>query len=524
MGLDFEAVRAPQLQGAPWINTPRPLTLAELRGKLVVLDFWTYCCINCLHVLEDLKALEHKYEGRPVVVIGVHSPKFTTEESPESVRQAVQRHGITHPVVVDIGRKTWDAYAVKGWPTLVLVDPRGYILARIAGEGTLERLDGAIAQALEIFEQANTLGDKPLPVQFDASMPEELLALPLLFPGKVHADEASGALYIADTGHHRIIRATLDGAESLVIGSGEPGRVDGEFAIARFRAPQGLALDAARNELYVADTGNHLIRRIDLESGRVTTVAGNGEIGRAQTPEGPALNTPLNSPWDLALHKGKLYIAMAGPHQIWVYDPTADTVGVFAGTGGEGRADGPVAQAAFAQPSGLTGDGSRLYVADSEISAIRMLDFEPGPSTSRDGKGGPRVKTLAGDDLFQFGDRDGRGDLARLQHPLGVAWVPVGVPGGGSVYVADTFNHKIRRLDPAMRELTTFAGKNVPGSEDGPPLMARFREPGGISYAKGKLFVADTNNHRIRTVELPSGTVKTLTIKDLCAPGICLPG
>ncbi|HEX6817439.1 MAG TPA: thioredoxin-like domain-containing protein [Ktedonobacterales bacterium] len=524
MGLDFEAVRAPELQGTEWFNSERPLTLGELRGKLVVLDFWTYCCINCLHVLEELKVLEHKYEGRPVVVIGVHSPKFTNEESPESVRQAVLRHGITHPVLLDKGRRTWDAYAVKGWPTLVLIDPRGYILGRVSGEGNLERLDGAIAQALDILEQAGVLDEKPLPVRLHAETPDELLTAPLLFPGKVLADEATNGLYIADTGHHRIVRTTLEGAEPLVIGSGEPGRQDGDFATARFRAPQGLALDAARNELYVADTGNHLIRRVDLASGRVTTVAGNGEIGRALAAEGPALTTPLNSPWDLSLYKGKLYIAMAGPHQIWVYDPTADTVGVFAGTGGEGRADGPIAQAAFAQPSGLTVDSSHLYVADSEISAIRVIDFEPGPSTSRDGKGSPRVKTLAGGDLFQFGDRDGRGDLARLQHPLGVAWVPVGVPGGGSVYVADTFNHKIRRLDPAVRDLTTFAGKNAPGNEDGPPLIARFREPGGLSYAKGRLYVADTNNHRIRTVELPGGTVKTLALKDVCAPGICLPG
>jgi DNA-binding beta-propeller fold protein YncE/thiol-disulfide isomerase/thioredoxin len=524
MSLDFEAVRAPELHSATWFNTTQPLTLETLRGKLVLLDFWTYCCINCLHVLEELKALEHKYEGRPLAVIGVHSPKFTNEENPDSVRQAILRHGIHHPVLLDQRRRVWDAYAVKGWPTLVLIDPKGYILGRVSGEGNLDRLDAAIAQSLEILEHAGILDEKPLPVRLDAAVPDDLATAPLLFPGKVLADEGSNALYIADTGHHRIVRTTLEGAEPLEIGSGEPGLTDGDFASARFRAPQGMALDSARGELYVADTGNHLIRRVDLASGRVTTVAGNGEMGRAATAEGEALKTPLNSPWDVCLLKGKLYIAMAGPHQIWVYDPAADTIGVFAGTGTEGREDGPVSRAAFAQPSGLTTDGSKLYVADSEISCIRAIDFEPSPNSSRDGKGEPRVRTLVGGDLFQFGDRDGKGDLARLQHPLGVEWVPVGVPGGGSVYVADTFNHKIRRLDPAVRDLISFSGRNMPGDEDGTPMMARFREPGGLSYARGKLYVADTNNHRIRVVALPSGTVTTLALKDVCAPGICLPG
>jgi DNA-binding beta-propeller fold protein YncE len=528
MGLEFEAVRAPELQGSAWFNTRAPLTLAGLRGKLILLDFWTYACINCLHVLEDLKYLERKYAGRPFVVIGVHSPKFTNEDDPESVRQAILRYGITHPVVLDSGRRTWDAYGVKGWPTLVLVDPRGYILGRVSGEGNRERLDAAIAQALELLEQADTLDNKPLPLRLESETDAISSSAPLLFPGKVLADEATNALYIADSGHHRLVRATLDGVEYEVVGSGEPGLTDGDFESARFHAPQGMALDATRGELYVADTGNHLIRRVDLRERRVTTVAGTGEQSHSRVapgaPPGEALMTALNSPWDVCLLRGKVYIAMAGPHQVWVYDPATDTVGVFAGTGDEGREDGPASRAFFAQPSGLTTDGARLYVADSEISCIRAIDLEGGPSSSRDGKGEPRVRTLAGGNVFQFGDRDGRGDLARLQHPLGVAWVPVGVPGGGSVYVADTYNNKIRRLDPATRDLMTFAGKSAAGDEDGAPLIARFREPSGLSYAKGRIYVADTNNHALRVVALPGGAVKTVAIAGLCAPGICLPG
>jgi DNA-binding beta-propeller fold protein YncE len=518
MELDFEAVRAPELRGAAWFNTERPLSLADLRGKLVLLDFWTYCCINCLHVLEDLKYLERKYAGQPLVVVGVHSPKFAQEDDPESVRQAILRHGVTHPVLLDSGRKVWDACAVRGWPTLVLVDPRGYILGRVAGEGNRERLDGAIEQALDLMRQAEILDDAPLPLKLEAET--GALDTPLLYPGKILADAPSETLFIADTGHHRLVRAALDGSTHEVIGSGEPGLVDGDYATAQFRSPQGMALDATRQTLYVADTGNHVIRRIDLQSQLVTTVAGTGAQELRRHAPGAweaALQTPLNSPWDLCLLAGKLYIAMAGPHQIWVYDPASETIGVLAGSGAEGRVDGAAAQAAFAQPSGITTDGARLYIADSEISCVRAIDL--------DGKTGEaRARTLAGGDLFQFGDRDGRGDLARMQHPLGVAWVRVGDPGGGSVYVADTYNHKIRRLDPATRELTGFAGKGSAGAEDGSAAVARFSEPGGLSYAHGALYVADTNNHAVRVVSLPEGQVKTLRIAGLCAPGVCLPG
>ena len=515
MGLEFEAVRAPDLQGTAWFNTPKPLTLDDMRGKLILLDFWTYCCINCLHVLEDLKYLERKYADRPLAVIGVHSPKFTNEDNPESVRQAIARYGITHPVLLDSRRRTWDAYGVRGWPTLVLIDPRGYVLGRVSGEGNRDRLDAAIEQALDLLGQAEALDATPLPVKLEAESGAFSPTSPLLYPGKVLADEASNSLFIADTGHHRIVRATLDGRHTITIGDGEPGATDGDFATARFRAPQGMALDAAHNWLYVADTGNHLLRRIDFETKTVTTVAGTGEQGLHRSEGGAALGTALNSPWDVCLLNGQLYLAMAGSHQIWVYRPGEETVAPFAGSGAERRTDGPAMRATFAQPSGIATDGIRLFVADSEISCIREIDLA-GPE--------PKVRTLAGGDLFQFGDHDGRGDMARMQHPLGVAWAPVGAPGGGVLYIADTYNHKLRRLDAATRDLSSFCGKPAAGFEDGPPLVARFSEPGGLSYARRKLYVADTNHSAIRVVSLPEGDVSTLSLPGLCAPDICLPG
>lgn len=514
--MEHDTIHAPELRGTAWLNTERPLTLADLRGKLVLLDFWTYCCINCLHVLEDLKYLERKYAGQPFVVVGVHSPKFTTEDDAESVRQAIARYGITHPVLLDSGRRTWNAYAVRGWPTLVLVDPRGYVLGRVSGEGNRERLDAAIGQALEMLAGAGVLDNQPLPLRLEAEAGAMPTDSPLLYPGKVLADAANDTLFVADSGHHRLVVSTLDGANAFSIGSGEPGAADGDYESATFRSPQGMALDAAHRWLYVADTGNHLIRRVDLAGHSVTTVAGTGDEGFIRRGEGPAREMPLNSPWDVCQLGGKLYIAMAGLHQLWVYDPARETVSVFAGSGAEGRADGSPDTAALAQPSGLATDGTELYVADSEISSVR------GVALGLDGN--PWVRTLAGGDLFEFGDRDGTGDDARMQHPLGVAWVPLGEPGGGFVYVADTYNHKIRRLDRESRELVTLVGAGIAGDEDGAAALARFREPSGLSYARGHLYVADTNNHRIRMVALPDGATTTLALPDLCAPGICLPG
>jgi thiol-disulfide isomerase/thioredoxin len=508
-------VRAPELRGTAWLNTTRPLTLADLRGKLVLLDFWTFCCINCQHVLEDLKYLEAKYAGRPFAVVGIHSPKFPNEDDAQSVRQAVLRHGIQHPVLLDSGRRTWDTYAVRGWPTLVLLDPRGYILGQVSGEGHREQLDAAIGQALDLLEEAGALDNRPLPVRLESASDALLAASPLLYPGKVLADADADLLCVADTGHHRLVIARLDGTEAETIGSGEPGAADGGYLSASFRAPQGMAYDPERRLLYVADTGNHLIRRVDLGSHIVTTIAGTGHQGFVRRGVHPARAVPLNSPWDVCLVGGAVYIAMAGLHQIWRFDPAAGNVAVIAGSGAEGRADGPATTAALAQPSGLAADAARLFVADSEISCVRAVELGGAEAI---------VRTLAGGDLFQFGDRDGRGDAARFQHPLGVAYVPAGAVDGPAVFVADTYNHRIRRLDPATREVTTIAGAAQAGNANGPATAARFNEPGGLSYAAGRIYIADTNNHGMRVLSLTERTVTTLSLPDLCAPGICLPG
>jgi sugar lactone lactonase YvrE len=467
--------------------------MKDLRGKVVVLDFWTLCCINCIHTLPDLARLEKKYPNE-LVVIGVHSAKFDNEKSTESIRKAVLRYEISHPVVNDAHMRIWDNFGANSWPSLFLIDTEGNLIARGSGEGLYEALDRAIAKLIKEAKDKKTLNDKPL--KFQLARFSETGESPLFFPGKVLADAAGKRLFIADSTHHRIVITDLAGKKIAVAGTGEPGKDDGPFAAATFNDPQGLALDG--NRLYVADRKNHLLRVLDLEAKTVGTLAGNGAKGEDRDMGGPALKVGLNSPWDLLLFGRTLFIAMAGHHQIWALDLAKGRVEPYAGNGRENIRDGTLLASCFAQPSGLTTDGKTLYVADSEVSAVRAVPL--------DGKG--EVTTLVGEGLFKFGDVDGEGDRVRLQHALGVTY------HDGVLYVADTYNSKIKVLDPAKRTCKTFEG----GEAEGWLATPVFNEPAGLSIADGKLYVADTNAHRVRVVDLKTKAVSTLKLQGVEAP------
>ncbi|MFN7162458.1 MAG: thioredoxin-like domain-containing protein, partial [Fimbriimonadales bacterium] len=390
--------------GLQWLNTERPLSLRELRGKVVLLDFWTYCCINCMHILPDLKRLERKYADA-LVVIGVHSAKFFTEQETENIRQAILRYEIEHPVVNDNQMVVWQQYAVRAWPTLVLIDPNGKIVGYHSGEGIYEIFDRAIAQTIKTAEAKGVL--KRGALNFKLEREREARTV-LRFPGKVLADERTQRLFIADSNHHRVLVASLkDGAIQMVIGSGAVGLEDGAFEQARFNNPQGMAYDPDADALYIADTDNHAIRKADLRKRVVETLAGTGEQSRAYPPRaGKGRETALNSPWDVVLIGDTLYIAMAGSHQLWRLNLKTLQAEPHAGTGREACIDGALDRCALAQPSGIATDGKKLYFADSEVSCIRAADTDPNGA----------LETLVGGDLFEFGDLDGFGREARLQH------------------------------------------------------------------------------------------------------------
>jgi thiol-disulfide isomerase/thioredoxin/sugar lactone lactonase YvrE len=477
--------------GLDWLNVERPLTMTDLRGKIVLLDFWTYGCINCMHVIPELKRLEEKFADE-LVVIGVHSAKFVNESETDNIRQIILRYELEHPVINDNNFDVWQTYGANAWPTFVLIDPAGNVLGFHSGEGIFDLFNQVIIGMIAEFDARDLIDRTPLDLKLER---DNLANSPLLFPGKVLADEANGRLFIADSNHNRIVVTNLDGVVQAVIGNGRSGLQDGSYETAQFFRPQGLAL-ADANTLYVADTENHAIRKIDLAAETVETVAGNGRHGSYGPLEGTGTAVALNSPWDVLAVDGIVYIAMAGQHQLWQYDPATQMVQVFAGSGREELADGPLLSGGLNQPSGLASDGQLLYFADSEASAIRTASL---------GTGG-ELQTIVGTGLFDFGDVDGSGSAVRLQHPLGVVYAD------GLLYVADTYNHKIKVIDPATQSSTTFLGSGEDGWRDGDQPL--FDEPGGLSLGDGRLYIADTNNHVIRIASLVEGSVSTLVLAD----------
>ncbi|AUS99246.1 hypothetical protein CLI64_01905 [Nostoc sp. CENA543] len=498
-------VRSPELpQNFTWFNTEQPILLKKLRGRVVILDFWTYCCINCLHVLPDLKYLEQKYQNS-LTVIGVHSAKFDNEQETENIRQAILRYDIEHPVIVDKNFRVWQEYTVRAWPTFIVIDPDGYVITTISGEGNRDTLDQLIAKLIQEHQHKGTLNFQELRLTLEKQ--RQPLITPLAFPGKVLATPA--ALFITDSGHHRIVMSSVDGEIIHVIGNGKAGLTDGDFSTAQFSAPQGITFDVTNEILYVADTENHAIRRVDLQHQLVETIAGTGEQSRNIYPHGGvSLETPLNSPWDIVKVGNNLFIAMAGSHQIWCMNLDTRMISTYAGTGAEGCFDGSLTESAFAQPSGITTNGQELFIADSETSSIRGVGLI-APY---------QVRTICGSgDLFGFGDADGQGEDVRLQHCLGIEYA------NNFLWVADTYNHKIKLVSPSTGNCQTVLGDGSVGLQNGQGKSTRFFEPSGLSVMGSHLYICDTNNHAVRRVDLNTLEVMTLEFLGLCTPDVCIP-
>ncbi|MBD3673646.1 MAG: redoxin domain-containing protein [Planctomycetaceae bacterium] len=493
--------KAPSLEGGVgWLNTSGEIAMPDLRGKVVLLDFWTYCCINCMHVLPDLEYLEKKY-GNELVVIGVHSAKFDNEQETENIREAIVRYEIAHPVINDANMTVWRKFGVRAWPTVVLIDPEGNYCGYLSGEGNREILDQVIGDLVDYHKFKGTLDQTPVDFALEK---EKQKPTPLKYPGKVLTDPENDRLYISDSNHNRIVVTTLVGKLVEVIGDGQIGFTDGNYQTAQFDHPQGMEL--VDGILYVADTENHAIRTIDLNKKQVATLAGLGEQARIRVSGGPLKTTALNSPWALCHVDGTLYIAMAGPHQIWSHELGSQRIGVFSGTGSEDITDGPHDASAYAQTSGMTTDGKFIYVCDSEGSSIRKIDTDP------EGKVTTVVGTHdlpRGRSLFEFGDVDAVGEEARLQHPLGVVY------RDGMLFVADTYNHKIKQVDLKTRQLSSWLGDGKRGQSREP---VRFSEPSGLALAGKKLFIADTNNHRILVADIETKAVEELELAGLEPP------
>ncbi|KAJ9186012.1 hypothetical protein P3X46_005570 [Hevea brasiliensis] len=493
-----------------WLNTAPLQFRRELKGKVVVLDFWTYCCINCMHVLPDLEFLEKKYKDMPFTVVGVHSAKFDNEKDLEAIRNAVLRYNISHPVVNDGDMNLWRELGINSWPTFAIVGPNGKLIAQISGEGHRKDLDDLVEAALLYYGGKKLLDGTPIPLALEKDNDSRLFSSLLKFPGKLAIDVLNNRLFISDSNHNRIVVTDLDGNFIVQIGStGEEGLRDGSFDEAIFNRPQGLAYNAKKNLLYVADTENHALREIDFVNERVRTLAGNGAKGSDYKGGGKGMTQLLNSPWDVCFEpvNEKIYIAMAGQHQIWEHNTLDGVTIAFSGDGYERNLNGSSSTStSFAQPSGISPspDSKEVYVADSESSSIRALDLKTGGSRLLAG-GDPFFP----DNLFKFGDHDGIGSEVLLQHPLGVLCAK-----DGQIYIADSYNHKIKKLDPATRRVSTIAGTGKAGFKDGKALAAQLSEPSGIIEAEdGRLIIADTNNSVIRYIDLNKEEAQLLTLE-----------
>ncbi|MCD6328142.1 redoxin domain-containing protein [bacterium] len=464
-----------------WLNAERPVAAGDLAGRIILLDFWTFCCINCIHVIPDLKRLEEDF-GDSLTVIGVHSAKFANERLKENISAAIARYGIEHIVVSDPNLRIWRSFSISSWPSFVLIGPD----AKIAGYYSGERNYDALRRDIQILVEnyADRLNRSPLPLALEI---DKLPPSVLRFPGKiihVNSFDSAPILFVSDSRRHRIVGMRLDGEIVLSVGrSGDPGYRDGRFEEAQFNTPQGLVY--RDDVLFVADTENHLLRAIDLRQGEVKTVAGTGEQGYVGSfVNSHALSTALSSPWDISLYPSgdNIAIAMAGTHQIWVYHISGGTLDVLAGDGRESIDDGSYPGNSLSQPSGLSAHQGKLYFVDSETSSLRVL---------QDGK----IKTLIGKGLFHSGHKDGDREAALMQHPLGV------FASESGIYIADSYNHAIRRFDTATDRLETVLGDGKSG------LLS---EPNGLVLVDDMLFITDTNNHRIVSLEPASGRLSIL--------------
>ena len=471
-------VKAPELPASlEWINVDQPPSLKALHGRVTLLHFWTFDCVNCINLLPDLRYLENKYHDG-LSVIGIHTPKYEYQRQAAPVLKAVNRNHIRHAVASDPNFELWQAYGVQAWPTVALVDAQGNLAALLPGEGRRQETDTMIGQLLdEAATRDLRVYEGSAPVQ----RPEP--RLPLRFPRRILVTDAS--LWIADSGHNRVLECTHEGRITRQFGSGNAGYWDGRNQDAGFTDPQGLA--ALKDSIYVADTGNHALRRIRVLSGEVETVAGTGSCGYDLPDDETDPNkVSMSAPTAVTGAGEKIYFVVSGQNQLWQLDLVKNRLSVLAGNGQLALADGDGVAASFAQPSGLGMIGQQLVIADAAASAIRLLRLIDN-----------RVSTLVGAGLYDFGDVPGKRETARLQHPLDVCADPRGL-----LFVADSYNGKIKALNMRSGELRAL---NLP---------YRLSEPAGVALGLGALWIANTNAHEILRVDLGSGQIRRLTIGD----------
>jgi DNA-binding beta-propeller fold protein YncE len=477
--MDTARSRAPEFPPElVWFNVDAPVRLTEQLGRVVLLNFCAFSSMACRQILADLDYLGNRYR-KDLVILGVHSPRYPGEAGAVHLRQSISKHRVAYPVLHDPELKLWHAYGMKSRPTQVLIDRDGYIVGALSGAGKLDRLEQVIR-----YQCRKRSRIPPRAVSSSRIGRVPATSGTLSFPGRLLV--AGNKLFIADSGHNRILVTSSSGVVLRQYGSTSEGFLDGRGESAAFNNPQGMVL--VDDFLYVADAGNHAVRRIHIRTDDVDTIAGNGKVGTAAPGMHAApVSCSLNFPLDLAMKDGVLYIAMAGANQIWRLSLVANRIEVFSGSGEAGLVDGPPGMAAFAQPGGLTVLGKQLYVVDADAGAVRAVDLVTGA-----------VTTLVGSRLFGFGNRDGTGAAALLQYPQDIKVDPQ----HRMLWIADTYNNKIRRIGLDTRFVSS-------------PVVDRgLNEPGGLAFQGDTLYIANTNAHEILCINPDDGHATILNVTE----------
>ncbi len=478
-----------------WLNSARNIKAGDLKNRIILVDFWTYACVNCLHMIPEIKKLEEQF-GNRLTVIGVHSGKFDNEKLINSIQKAVLKYNIEHLVVNDADFKIWKSFGASSWPTMILLDVNGQVVKKYQGE-----VSGAvIAKDVKklVKKYSFQLNHHSLPIVLEKNKTVDHF---LKFPSGIDFAHnfsykniiKTNGLVVSNTGDNTILVTSLNGNSLLEIGSGDIGSNDGNLNDASFNAPRGLLFK--NNILYVADTGNHLIRKVNFKTGKVTTIAGTKNNGLAIVGDNKALKTDLSSPWDLEFFPdhNHIIIANAGTHQLLKYSISSGIISPFAGDGNEDLVDGKYPNNSLAQPSGLSAFGSNLYFVDSETSSLRVIN-----------KSGV-VRTLIGRGLFDFGHKNGAAKKALMQHPVGLSADDTGI------YIADTHNHVIRKFDLQGKKLSDYSG-DVRGDGIGSKKNTSYNEPEAMVAVLDKFYITDTNNGRVVELDRRSGNSKLLNI------------
>ena len=472
----MEAVPAPEFPpGLEWLNTTGPLRMSQLLGRVSALAFVNAGSAWCTQTLVDLGHLRNRYPDR-LNVVAINVPRFDHEREPRRAGKRLGRHRFQFPIAHDADWTLWQHCGIEAWPTVVLVDVEGRMRERFVGDGQLREIDAAVSRLL----------GEATPRSLNAERIEMRRGgepmLPLRFPSGLAL--SGNYLYVADSGHHRVLECDLSGRVLRQFGSGGSGFIDGPMELAAFNRPQGLCIE--RDTLYIADTGNHAVRRVQLRGGDISTVVG---AGRSGTPKEGLVADPrmvaLDQPRAVSLSAGNLYIATAGDNRVWRFDLGTPGIALVAGSGRLAVVDGKAETVSFAEPTSLASVQQAIYICDAAGSAIRLANARTG-----------QVSTVLGQDAWTHGNTDGARADARMQQPQAIALDPA----APVLWIADSGNDRLRSLRLGGGELTTVE------------LPQRLHAPGGLVVADGVVWIADTDAHAVLRYDTRDGSLKHVPI------------